>query len=411
MTRRDQLRITLVEFSPSGGLYQFAVQLGAGLGALGHRVELVTGPAPEFVPDQSGFTVLPILPTWHPAGEPTPTWRHKFRRAGRAGRYVAAWGVVARHLRRARPDVVQWAEWRFAVDGFVAAWLARRSWAKVMVDLVHTPVPLVEQDGQQALHKSGRLLWRGLGVAYRQMDGIVVLGQQSKQEMFAHWPDVGRVEVLPHGDEGLYASSSSLVPADSTPPRLLFFGTWTRYKGIEELLDAFAIVRRDRPAAQLLVAGPVSADVDVSMIARRAEAIGGVELRPGYVAISDVPDLVQSARAVVAPYRCANASGVVHLAMSLGRPVIVTDVGDLAETVTHGISGLVVPSGSTQALASACSKLLDDPARAGRMGSAGLEVMERTASWKGVASKFAEFYRELLSGSDTRPAMVPDDPD
>src|SRR5688572_5201957 len=56
--------IVLVQFSPCGRLFQFAMQLGDALAATGEKVELLTGPEPELAATQPGFTVRPVLPTW-----------------------------------------------------------------------------------------------------------------------------------------------------------------------------------------------------------------------------------------------------------------------------------------------------------------------------------------------------------
>ena len=58
-------------------------------------------------------------------------------------------------------------------------------------------------------------------------------------------------------------------------------------------------------------------------------------------------------------------------AMAAGLPVITTDVGPLAEVVKHGESGLVVPSGDTDALRAALAALAADAPRRTRMGQAG----------------------------------------
>ncbi len=51
------------------------------------------------------------------------------------------------------------------------------------------------------------------------------------------------------------------------------------------------------------------------------------------------------------PYRSATQSGIVQIAYNFNKPVIVTNVGGLAETVANGISGFVVPPESPEALA------------------------------------------------------------
>ena len=390
------LRVCLVEFSPSGGLFQFAFQLGAGLAEFGHQVELVTGPHPELRSTNDGFVVRSLLPTWSPGDHLDSRLLQKARRVGRGVRYVDSWRRVLGHIRRQQPHVVQFAEWRFVVDGWMCAWLARRSWAPVLVDLAHSPQPLHEQRHDAPLYKSGPLLHRALAAGYRSLDAVLVLGAQSRDQLTRTWPGLRRVEVIPHGDEHIFTPDEPVTPAEGTERRLLFFGVWTRYKGLDHLLDAFRVVRRRVPDAQLVVAGAVGADVDFPALVRQADDVGGVELRPGYVPVEEVAGLVGGCRAVVAPYRAANQSGVVQLAHTLSRPVIVTDVGDLASTVEDGETGLVVPAGEVEALANALERLLLHPDEAGRMGRKGRQRSEAQASWADVAQQVSTIYEELL---------------
>lgn len=392
-----RLRVCLVEFSPSGGLFQFALQLGEGIAELGHDVELVTGGDPELQPRAGGLRLVPILPTWHPGAGVEPSLRRKVRRVVRGARYLEAWRRVVRHVHQSRPDVVQFGEWRFSVDGWMAAWLARRPWAPVLVDLAHSPLPLEEQHADGALYKTGPLLRRGLGSGYRHLDAVMVLGERSRHQMIEAWPGVARVEVIPHGGEEIFLGSEAVPPAEATPPRVLFFGIWARYKGLDLLLDAFSLVRARLPDAELVVAGSVESDVDVDALARRAAEIGGIDLRPGYVPVEDVPGLVGGCRVVAAPYRAANQSGVVHLAQTLSRPVVVTDVGDLASAVTDGETGLLVPPEDPSAFAAAVERLLRDPAEAGRLGRNGQRRVRSEASWREVAGRVVAIYEDLVS--------------
>ncbi|WP_345775096.1 glycosyltransferase [Dietzia cinnamea] len=90
--------------------------------------------------------------------------------------------------------------------------------------------------------------------------------------------------------------------------------------------------------------------------------------------------VVRAARVVVTPYLRASQSGVVHLAFSHARPVVSTDVGDLAEAVHDGESGLLVPPGDVAALARALERLLVDPALAERLGARGHADLARTGA-------------------------------
>lgn len=390
-----RLRVTLVEFSPSGGLFQFGYQLGLGLSERGHQVELVTGPDPEF-PSRGGLRVVPALSTWHPhRGAEDPRAVRKLRRAARAVQLARAWIQTLRHLRRRDPDLVLWAEWRFPVDAWGAI-LARRALPHaVMMDIAHTPRPLSEQRTAGSLYKSGRALERWLGRAYAAMDAVLVLGEQSRRDLLEVFPDVSVVHVITHGDEGILAAQP-MPPPSSSPAAALFFGTLARYKGLEDLLAAWPEVGRAAPDARLIIAG-ATVDIDPDHLRRSAREAGGVELRLGYVPAREVPGLFAAARLLVAPYRAANASGVVRLAHGFGRPVLVTDVGDLAAAVRHEETGLVIAPGDPAALASALVRLLGDPGACDRQGAAGRAELERTSRWTEVADQILAAWDEAKS--------------
>lgn len=390
------LSITLVEFSPSGGLFQFAVQLGEALALRGHDVELVTGPNPELTSSAAGLTINPLLPTWHAAaGAGAPVAYRRVRRLIRAGRYHWAWAVLLRHLTRTRPDVVQFSGGRFPVDGLAPALLARYLHHTVLVSLAHAPRPFNEQRPSGALFKNNPFLDRALGLGYRSLDAVLVLGDQTASDMRGTWPGLRRIHVVPHGDESVFLSRPP-TGAAGTDPLVLAFGTMQTYKGLDLLLDAFAVVRAQRPQARLLIAGAPSGDTDLGALRRRAHAVGEVELQVGYVPLPEVAGLFHAARIVVAPYRYANASGVVELARTFARPVVATAVGDLPAVVRHDVTGLVVPPNDVPRLARALIRLIDDPQEAQRMGEAARLCSQQESSWPVVAETVEGVYVDCL---------------
>ncbi|MGY1621445.1 glycosyltransferase family 4 protein [Geodermatophilus sp. SYSU D00965] len=391
--------MTLVEFSPSGGLFQFAVQLGEALAARGHRVELLTGPRPELASRHPGLRIVPCLPTWHASeGAGDPPLKRRLRRVVRAGRYHLAWAVLLRRISRTRPDVVQFSGGRFPVDGVATAWLSRRrrGGRPVLVTLAHSPLPFNEQRATGEVLRQNRLLYASFGLGYRSVDSVVVLGDRSAKDLVTAWPDVEDVTVVPHGDEGVFLDQAPF-PARQTGPEVLFFGTMQAYKGLDLLMEAFERVRAERPDARLVVAGAPSGDTDLDELRRSAARIGGVDLRAGYVPMGEVSALFQSARVVVAPYRYANASGVVELARTFGRPVVGTTVGDLPSVIAHEETGLLVPPGDVDALAAGLLRLLADADEAERMGAAGRARSAEGASWATVAERIEEVYRHSLA--------------
>jgi glycosyltransferase involved in cell wall biosynthesis len=379
------MRILVVEFSPSGGLFQFSFQLGEHLAREGHDVELLTGPRPELSSTTPGFAVRSGLPTWH-AGAPgvEQAWWHRVRRVVRGARHVLALVLVAVRVLRGRPDVVFWHPLRFSIDSWCMMLVATVS-RSVMATVLHEPRPLVEQPGGEQLYRSGHVLDRSVRAAMSRMDVTFVLSDQVRDYIMEAWNPRGVVQVIPHGDEGALLPEAPVPPADRTPPAVLFFGTWTAHKGIDVLLDAFERVRQAVPEARLTLAGAV-ANVEVAPLRDRARAIGNVDLRPGYVPVPEVAELLSSHRVVAVPYLRANQSGVVHLAQTFGRPTVATRVGDLPDVVLDDQTGLLVDPGSADQLGEALVRLLEDPAEAARMGNAAADRLQATASWDAIAA-------------------------
>jgi glycosyltransferase involved in cell wall biosynthesis len=201
---------------------------------------------------------------------------------------------------------------------------------------------------------------------------------------------------VPHGDESVFLRGQP-KPVDESGPVVLFFGTLMAYKGLDLLLEAFERVRARRPESSLVVAGTPSGDFDLEELRRTADRIGGISVHPGYVPIPQVASFFNEARVVVAPYRYANASGVVELARTFARPVVGTAVGDLPAVIEDGRTGLLVPPNDPAALATALLRLLDDPAEAQRLGSAGRARSAASASWATVAERIEEVYIRALN--------------
>jgi glycosyltransferase involved in cell wall biosynthesis len=114
------------------------------------------------------------------------------------------------------------------------------------------------------------------------------------------------------------------------------------------------------PDVALTVAGEFWGGLDETQALVRELGLGDrVELRPGYVAAEDVPDLFGRADALVLPYRSATASQNVWLGHEHGVPVIATRVGALADNVNDGVDGLLVEPGSVGALADALKRFYE----------------------------------------------------
>ena len=389
---RHPLHIVLVEFLPSGGMFQFSFLFAEALAAAGHRVTLVTGPEPELTARTEGLEVRPVLPTWHPNADADvgPTRWRRLRRAVRAVRLLESWRRVLVLLRRERPDVAQFGELRFVLDTAAFLLLARLTRPTTLVDVAHNPLPYDVTSSAGAVEKGGRLTRGLLARAYAACGVVLVLGDGPRSDLQRLFPGVQRVAVCGHGDYTAVLDRADVPPPSAAPPAALFFGAWTKYKNLPLLLDAFALVRDRLPAARLTLAGPVMTDVDLPALSARAAEIGQVDLRPGYVPMAELPALFGAHRVVMFTYSTVNISGSIHMAYTFGRPVVATAVGAMGDNVDQGRTGLLVPP-DPAAVAEAMLTVLD-PATADAMGAAAASHAEHRASWSGVAAKALAAY-------------------
>ncbi len=163
----------------------------------------------------------------------------------------------------------------------------------------------------------------------------------------------GDIRSSPDGD----GAGDQAEDGDRVRRRLLFFGLIRPYKGLDVLLSALAA---GPPDVCLTVAGEFWGGIERTreLVAELGLA-GRVELRPGYVPVTDVPGLFATADALVLPYRAATATQNVDLAHLHGLPVVATRVGGLAETVRDGVDGLLAAPGDPVSLAGALRRLYE----------------------------------------------------
>jgi glycosyltransferase involved in cell wall biosynthesis len=391
-------RVLLAEFGPSGGLFHFAFQQGAALACRGHHVVLVTGPNPELASLTPGFRVLSGFPTWDPtATEDIPNWRRRARRGWRALLLAESWRRLVVLSRRTRPDVVQVSELHYPLDSLGALALARYGRAALVVDLAHNPLPFDVSGSSAGVEKTGSLGASLLSRAYAACDLVLVLSEGAREHLLAAFPATRRTAVCGHGVFTALqqpGEGEPLSPPSAAGPSILFFGSWTRYKDLPLLLEAFALVRARIPDARLVVAGPVMPDVDVAALTAQAGEIGGVELRPGYVPMTNLPAVFGEARVVALPYSVVNVSGVVHLAYSFGRPVVATNVGSMADVVKDAVTG-VLTEATAESFASGLLRVLEDDALADEYGEAAFRTLLGDSSWDAVAERIERSWDDI----------------
>ena len=186
-------------------------------------------------------------------------------------------------------------------------------------------------------------------------------------------------------------------PYAGADPRLLCVGRLIPVKGHLVLLRALAQARLQVPALALDIAGHGPLEPALKAYARELGLDDAVRFL-GFV--TPVQRAFEDAAVVVVP-SLGEGFGMVALeAMERARPVIASAVGGLPEIVEDERSGLIVPPGDAEALASAMVELTRDLRRAAEMGHAGrLRAVEAFTPERATSGIEALYRRELTRAS------------
>jgi glycosyltransferase involved in cell wall biosynthesis len=124
---------------------------------------------------------------------------------------------------------------------------------------------------------------------------------------------------------------------------ILFFGFIRDYKGLDLLLEAFADERVRTMKLKLIVAGEFYCDPKpYKEVISRNHLEDVVIMSNDFIPDSKVVNYFCAADLVVQPYKSATQSGVTQIAYHFNKPMIITDVGGLAEIIPHEKAGYVV---------------------------------------------------------------------
>jgi glycosyltransferase involved in cell wall biosynthesis len=383
------MRIAVLEPAERGGLLHYSVQLAEALAARGHSVDLIAARENELIGRVRHARMRAVFPSpSRPSVTPKSRAAYTRRRAGVAVRLVRAWGRMLWETRPGRYDVVlHGADVGLSLTAFATLLMTALPRRPLLVRIAHNVRAFNRRGGDELFNPSSvnSALLRRL---YPRFDLVVVHGDRSRAEFEATWPGT-RAVVMPHGDERIFADRP---PPPSAEERILFFGDWRKVKGLPVLMDAFDELVRRRPAARLTVAGtPAPEDWDPGLLRNWARGHNGrVEVVDRYVPIAEVAPTFARARVVATPYVTGYQSGVIHLAATMARPVVTSDVGDLGTAVSDGVTGRVVPPGDAARLAGALEEVLADPDLAARMGEAARSGVLEGSSWERVAGRLEE---------------------
>jgi glycosyltransferase involved in cell wall biosynthesis len=179
-------------------------------------------------------------------------------------------------------------------------------------------------------------------------------------------------------------------------PFILSVGTIQPRKNYQRLVQAFASINQP---LSLVIAGSEGWNCDD--VYREVEKLGLADrvYFPGFVAEEDLPVLLSAATLFGYPSLYEGFGLPVLEAMACGTPIVAANQSSLPEVV--GDAGLTVDPTDVAALATAITRLLDDPSLRERLSAAGLAQAAKF-TWPTTAAKLLRVYQEVIEESQAK---------
>jgi glycosyltransferase involved in cell wall biosynthesis len=203
----------------------------------------------------------------------------------------------------------------------------------------------------------------------------------------------------------------TMKPERSLPPRrerlvrVVFLGQLVERKGLDVLIQAFA--RVGMPAELLIAGGDWSAKGYPEELRTLAHALGVANCIHFENHRQDVGAVLSTADIFVLPSRGDARPRSIIEAMSLGLPVVASEVGGIPSLVLHERTGLLVPADDAGALAAALARLIESADLRARFGAAGRQHAAQSCRPDLTALEYLRLYRRLAGGDTMRPHENP----
>ncbi|MCX6250983.1 MAG: glycosyltransferase [Bacteroidetes bacterium] len=260
------------------------------------------------------------------------------------------WWKTGKELKKLKPDLVIvkfWMPFMSPCFGTICRIIRNNKRTKV-VSILDNLIPHEKHPGDKLLIK----------YFVKSMDGFVAMSHSVENDLM-HFSDRYKLQkpVLfsPHplydnfGDPIAKNVAKQHLNLDPDVNYILFFGFIRDYKGLDLLLKAFADERLRNYPVKLLVAGEFYTDTKPYLDIIEKEGLKDrVIMSNDFIPDGEVANYFSACDLVVQPYKNATQSGVSQIAYHFNKPMILTDVGGLSETVPHGKVGYVVKPDETE---------------------------------------------------------------
>lgn len=211
-------------------------------------------------------------------------------------------------------------------------------------------------------------------------DVVIANSEFTKASYAAAGLEVTKVRVVPYGAPPVNLAALQEPRSRTTPLQFLWAGTFSIRKGAHYLLQAWKQLQPQN--AQLRVFGSMGLPATLTTDIPESIHLSGTVPR------SELYQQYRQADILVFPTLCDGFGMVVTEAFAQGLPVITTDRAGAADLIQHGVNGLIVPAGDSQALVETLSWCITHRTELQAMRQAALDT---AAKWQ-----WSDYRRSLI---------------
>jgi len=381
----------------SGGQNVYVAELARRLGAMGYRVDVFTrrddARLPEIVPFSEGVRVVDLSagPTEAVPKDEIFPFMGEFRDA---------------FYRFAESNAYDLVHANFWMSGWVAC-EAKRDLGLPFAQTFHALGEVKKREqGEADTSPSGR--WAAEMRILEEVDRVLATCPAEVEDLTGlYGADPVRLTLVPCG-----VDAGTFRPVDRDEvrrelglpdrPTVVYVGRLVPRKGVDTLVEAFALLPDRLDARLVIVGGEPGGSPEADRLAVLARELGIAE-RVAFAGSRPQSELYRyygaADAAVTVPHY--EPFGMTPLeAMACATPVVGACVGGIKTSVADDETGYLVPPKDPEALASRLARLLSDPALRRRMGRAARRRIEDHYTWERVATladaTFSEVVREAV---------------
>ncbi len=237
----------------------------------------------------------------------------------------------------------------------------------------------------------------------RGADGVIVSTEQEKQDLISLYRTPGpKIRVIPAGvDLGMFKPNDRNVARNDLgidhKKVILYVGRIEPIKGLDNLLEAVALLEDQDDTVLLIVGGKPGDDSELERLKSQARelGIGDKVVFTGAVPQCRLPTYYSAADVFVLPSYTESFGLAALEAMACGTPVVASRVGGLSTFIRNGETGYLIPWRCPEPFAQRLDMLLANPALRDTLGAAA-RAKALEMSWRGVADDMLDHYSFLM---------------